>query len=88
MMTTDKEIIEEYRQELQIKIDIFIWTLGEKAVTEMTKTVREWPEQNKHQPAILTIPPSFYTRKKQVSQSGRFLRNSARTERNGWRSLD
>ena len=41
MMTTDKEIIEEYRQELQIKIDIFIWTLGEKAVTEMTKTVRE-----------------------------------------------
>ena len=41
-MTTDKEIIEEYREELQIKIrDIFIWALGEEAVTDMTKTVRD-----------------------------------------------
>ena len=41
-MTTDKEIIEEYREELEIKIkDIFIWALGEEAVTEMTKTVRD-----------------------------------------------
>ena len=36
-MTTDKENIEEYRDELEI----FIWALGEEAVTEMTKTVRE-----------------------------------------------
>ena len=41
-MTTDKEILEEYREELGIKIkDIFIWALGEEAVTEMTKTVRD-----------------------------------------------
>ena len=41
-MTTDKEITEEYREELKIKIkDIFIWALGEEAVTEMTKTVRD-----------------------------------------------
>ena len=41
-MTTDKEILEEYREELEIKIkDIFIWALGEEAVTEMTKTVRD-----------------------------------------------
>ena len=41
-MTTDKEIIEEYREELEIKIkDIFIWALGEEAVTEITKTVRD-----------------------------------------------
>ena len=40
MMKTDKEIIEEYREELQMKIkDIFISALGEEAVTEMTKTV-------------------------------------------------
>ena len=41
-MTTDKEIIEEYREEFEIKIkDLFIWALGEEAVTEMTKTVRD-----------------------------------------------
>ena len=38
----DKEITEEYRGELEIKIkDIFIWALGEEAKTEMTKTVRD-----------------------------------------------
>ena len=41
-MTTDKEILLEFREELEIKIkDIFIWALGEAAVTEMTKTVRD-----------------------------------------------
>ena len=36
-MTTDKDIIEEHRDELEIKIkDIFNWELGEEAVTEMT----------------------------------------------------
>ena len=40
-MTTDKDFIEEYRDELEIKItDIFSWALGKEAVTEMTKTVR------------------------------------------------
>ena len=40
--TTDKEIIEDYREELEIKMkDIFIWAMGEEAVTEMTKTVRD-----------------------------------------------
>ena len=39
-MTTDKEILPEYRDELEVKIkDIFIWALGDAAVTEMTKTV-------------------------------------------------
>ena len=38
-MTTDKEILPEFR-ELEVKIkDIFIWVLGEAAVTEMTKTI-------------------------------------------------
>ena len=41
-MTTDKEIIEEYREQLEMKTkDIFIWALGEEAVTKMTKTVRD-----------------------------------------------
>ena len=41
-MTNEKKILPEYRDELEIKIkDIFIWALGEAAVTEMTKTVRD-----------------------------------------------
>ena len=40
-MTTEKEILADFRYELKVKIkDIFIWALGEAAVTEMTKTVR------------------------------------------------
>ena len=41
-MKTDKEIIPEIRDELDVKIkDIFIWALGGAAVTKMTKTVTE-----------------------------------------------
>ena len=37
-MTTIEEILPEVRDELEVKIkDIFIWALGEAAVTEMTK---------------------------------------------------
>ena len=40
IMTIDKEILTQYRDELEIKMrDIFICALGEAAVTEMTKTV-------------------------------------------------
>ena len=41
-MTTDKEVVPEFRDESEVKIkDIIIWALGEAAVTEMTKTVRD-----------------------------------------------
>ena len=42
MITMDKKILEQYRDELEIKKEqhIFVWALGEEAVTEMTKTVR------------------------------------------------
>ena len=39
-MTTDKEMLPEFGDELEVKIkDIFICALGEAAVTEMTKTL-------------------------------------------------
>ena len=42
IMTNDKEIVSQYRDELKVKIeDIFIWALDEAAVTEMTKTARD-----------------------------------------------
>ena len=41
-MTTNKEIKYEYRDRLELEVkDIFIWALGQSAITEMTKTVRE-----------------------------------------------
>ena len=41
-MTTDREILEQYRDELEQRIkDLFIWALCESAITKMTRTVRD-----------------------------------------------
>ena len=37
-----QQILEQYREELEQRIkDLFIWALGESAITERTKTVRD-----------------------------------------------
>ena len=42
IMTTDRERLERYRDELEQRIkDLFLWALGESAITEMTRTVRD-----------------------------------------------
>ena len=42
IMTTDREILQNYRDELEHRIkDLLIWALGESAITEMTRTVRD-----------------------------------------------
>ena len=41
-MTTDREILPNHRDDLEHRIkDLFIWALGESAITEMTRTVRD-----------------------------------------------
>ena len=41
-MTNSKEILPQYRDQLETEIkDIFLWAIGQNAITEMTKTVRE-----------------------------------------------
>ena len=41
-MTTDCEILPNYNDDLERRIkDLFIWALGESAITEKTKTVRD-----------------------------------------------
>ena len=41
-MTTDQEILEQYRNYLDIRIKhLCNWVLGESAITEMTRTVRD-----------------------------------------------
>ena len=40
--TTDREILEQYRADVDNRIkDLFTWALGESAITEMTRTVRD-----------------------------------------------
>ena len=40
--TSDREILEQHRTEYEDWIkDLFIWALGESAITEMTRTVRD-----------------------------------------------
>ena len=42
IMTTDREILEQYRAGLEKRIkDLFVWALGDSAINEMTRTVRD-----------------------------------------------
>ena len=41
-MTNSKEVLPQYRDQLEEEIkDVFIWTIRQSALTEMTKTIRE-----------------------------------------------
>ena len=41
-MITEREILEQYREQLEENIkDLFIWAIGQNAMSEMTKTTRE-----------------------------------------------
>ena len=49
-MTNSKDIRPQYRDQLEKEIkDIFLWAIGQNAITEMTKTVRE------REPSSLTL---------------------------------
>ena len=42
IMTNNKEILPQFRDQLELEIkDIFLWAIGQTEITEMTKTVRE-----------------------------------------------
>ena len=41
-MTNIKEILPQYRDKFETEIkETFVWTLGQNAITEMMKTVKE-----------------------------------------------
>ena len=49
-MTNSKEMLPQYREQLELEIkDIFLWAIGQSALTEMTKTLRE------REPSILPL---------------------------------
>ena len=42
IMTNNKKILPQFRDQLELEIkDIFLWAIGQTAITEMTKTVTE-----------------------------------------------
>ena len=42
IMTNSKKLLPQYREQLELEIkDTFLWTIGQSALTEMTKTVGE-----------------------------------------------
>ena len=50
IMTNSKKILPQYREQLEMDIkDTFLWAIGQSALTEMTKTVRE------REPSILPL---------------------------------
>ena len=62
-MTTDKEFIEEYREELEMKIKyIFMRTLRGGNRNDK-RSERQRPKQNEHKPAVFIILTPFYSRK-------------------------
>ena len=81
-MTTDKKIIEEYREELEMKIkDNFIWDLGEEAVAEMTKTVRDNdPNKMNINQLYSLFRLHFIPEKNKFHSRADFFRNNTRTQ--------
>ena len=61
VMTNDRDILQEHRDELEYRIkDLFIWALGESAITEMTRTVRD-NNLIKMEKNLITVSATFYT---------------------------
>ena len=70
-MTNNKEIKPQYRDQLETEIkDIFLWAIGQNAITGMTKMVRE------REPSSLPLYKlyTFHTEKKCPTQQSRLLR--------------
>ena len=56
-MTKSKEILPQYRDQLETDTkDIFIWAIGQNAITEITKTVREKVSTNNTHSSDYTLP--------------------------------
>ena len=81
-MTKNKEILPQYRDQLEMEIkDIFLWAIGQNAITEMTRTVRE-RERIKLTSAIqiIHIVSTLHTGSKCSRQQGQFLRPQTEDE--------
>ena len=66
-ITRNTEIMPDFIEELEVKIkDMFIWALGEAAVTEVTNTVRENDYNKVDTNQQYSVQTSFHNRKEQI----------------------
>ena len=73
-MTTDREILEQYRVELEEWIKyLFIWTMGESAITEMTRSARDKIQTRWNKPIIFTIQTTFYAERNKFHSRADFF---------------
>ena len=70
-MTT--EVLEQNRELEQRIKDPFRWTLGESAITEMTRTVRDNDPNNVYKPTVFNVSTTFYSRKKKFHSRADFF---------------
>ena len=69
-MTNSKEILPQYRDKLEAEIkDIFIWAIGQNAITEMTNTVREREPSSLPLHKLYTLFRLHFTPEKNVHHS-------------------
>ena len=69
-MVNSKEILPQYREQLETEIkDIFFWAIGQNALTEMTKTVREREPSSLPLHKLYTLFRLHYTPERNVQHS-------------------
>ena len=69
-MINSKKILPQYRKQLETEIkDIFLWAIGQNALTEMTKTVREREPSSFPQHKLYTLFRLHYTPERNVQHS-------------------
>ena len=75
-MTNNKEILPQYRDQLEAEIkNIFLWAIGQNAITEMTKTIRKRENQAHYRYINYThCSITFHTGEKRPTQQSQFLR--------------
>ena len=77
-----KEILPQFREQLEEELkDVFIWAIGQSAITEMTKTVREGTKFPTITPTLHTLQTPFHSREEQTPQQSRFFQSKTRTRR-------
>ena len=69
-MVNSKEILPQYREQLETEIkDNFLWAIGQNALTEMTKTVREREPSSLPLHKLYTLFRLHYTPERNVQHS-------------------
>ena len=81
-MLNSNEILPQFREQLEEEIkDVFIWAIGQSAITEMTKTVREKEPNSLPLHRLYTLHSPFHSREKQTPQQSRLFQSKTRTRR-------